>query len=497
MIFNSVTYVVFLVVVVTLYWRLPQRPRLMLLFLASLTFYGFWRIDFLALLLGSVALDYVLALLIARAHGRRLRFALACVSVASNLGILAFFKYASFALETVTGIGAWLGYTVVPPEWKVILPLGVSFYIFHSLSYVLDVYRRFVPAQRDYMVFATYVMFFPQLVAGPVLRAREVIWQLAERPPFKWDDIAHGVRRILVGLFLKVVLADNIAGLVDNGFTQAPASLSALDVWTLAFLFGFQIYFDFSAYSHIAIGSARLMGIHFPENFRFPYQSRSPREFWRRWHISLSSWVRDYLYLPLCGAKVRDNSVDGLATATDVSATPRAYGALWLSWALMGLWHGANWTFVVWGLWHALLVTLHRLLPPLPLPKAVAALGGIAVTMPLVMLGWIPFRAQTLADTLTMWGRVIEPPAYANLAAPRLFGLLPQPLLTLSRESYVVVALMVVATGVASFLAHRVLPRWTMASASRQSAETVAWAVCVALVFIYLRPVHQFIYFQF
>lgn len=210
-----------------------------------------------------------------------------------------------------------------------------------------------------------------------------------------------GLRRVLFGLFLKVVLADNLAPRVDAGFSQPLHTLGALDVWTLAFLFGFQIYFDFSGYSHIALGCARMMGIRFPENFDFPYLAASPREFWRRWHISLSSWIRDYLYLPLAGEPVQDRSVGGLATAAAPARTRRSETrrdlALFESWLIMGLWHGANWTFVLWGLYHALLVFAYRKLAPRwRWLERVAREGnpaGILLTLPLVMLGWIPFRA--------------------------------------------------------------------------------------------------------
>ena len=199
--------------------------------------------------------------------------------------------------------------------------------------------------------------FFPQLIAGPILRAKEVLNQFKRENKFNFDYIIIGSRRVLYGLFLKVVIADNIAPLVDSGFKIPIETLSAIDVWTLAFLFGFQIYFDFSAYSHIAIGSARMIGITFPENFNFPYLSISPKEFWKRWHISLSSWVRDYLYLPLTGQKFREVSVGGLSDATIYK---KDYKPLFITWGLMGLWHGANWTFVIWGIYHAILIFIYR-----------------------------------------------------------------------------------------------------------------------------------------
>ena len=218
-----------------------------------------------------------------------------------------FLNIFSFFAENFSGLASLFGIEIQIDTffYNIILPLGISFYTFQTISYTVDVYRGFIKAEKEFVLFATYVTFFPQLVAGPILRAKEVIPQLDKKPLFKLDDLKSGLRKITFGLFLKVVLADNIAPLVDVGFSSDPNLLSAIDVWTLAFLFGFQIYFDFAAYSFIAIGCARVMGMTFPENFNFPYSSISPKEFWKRWHISLSSWIRDYLYLPLAGSKVQ------------------------------------------------------------------------------------------------------------------------------------------------------------------------------------------------
>ncbi len=242
-----------------------------------------------------------------QAHAFNRRFWL-FVSLLGNLGSLFYFKYLGFALTNLQMVVDVFGLEWRLPHPDILLPLGISFYTFQTMSYTIDVYRGFIKAEKDLLLFSTYVVFFPQLVAGPILRAVEVIPWLLKKPHWEWSNLSIGIKRILGGLFLKVVLADNIAEFVDVGFGVDVGYLSAIDVWTLAFLFGFQIYFDFSAYSHIAIGSAKLMGIDFPENFNFPYFSTSAREFWKRWHISLSSWIRDYLYLPLCGVKVKDES---------------------------------------------------------------------------------------------------------------------------------------------------------------------------------------------
>ena len=227
-----------------------------------------------------------------------------------------------------------MGFKIDPILLKIILPLGISFYTFQTISYTVDVYRKVIKPEKDFIVYACYVTFFPQLVAGPILRAREVISQFKKTNNFNWDYISDGFRRVLYGLFLKVVLADNIAPLVNSGFDLSLETLSAIDVWTLAFLFGLQIYFDFSGYSHIALGSAKMIGISFPENFNFPYLANSPKDFWQRWHISLSSWVRDYIYLPLLGVKYQVSSKGGLANAT---LNKNDQKTLFITWGLMGL----------------------------------------------------------------------------------------------------------------------------------------------------------------
>jgi len=329
------------------------------------------------------------------------------------------------------------------------------------------------------------VTFFPQLVAGPILRAVEKIPKLSARPPFRLSDFAIGLQRLIAGLFLKVVLADNLAPIVDEGFAQSAATLTAIDVWTLAFLFGFQIYLDFSGYSHIALGCARLMGIQFPENFDYPYLASSPREFWRRWHISLSSWIRDYLYLPLLGARVRDESTGGLATASDQPSEVHRTRVLFATWGIMGLWHGANWTFVLWGLYHAALVYAHRRLTDrgTHFSERTRALWGWAVTLPLVMLGWIPFRADSIQLTLAMWSKLFVPTQYLAL------GL---------RESAYLVAALTLLMLVAAWAAQSYLfPALRRTPVLWSSIQVAGYAVGIALVFVFLRPISQFIYFQF
>lgn len=483
MIFNSVTYLVFLGVCVGLYWQLPLRLRQWLIFIASLCFYGFWRLDFLALVLFSAAVDFYVSLRLYRSDRSVERKAWLSASLAINLGLLFYFKYLAFTLDNTATVAQQLGLDW-NPVFKVILPLGISFYTFQTISYTIDVYRKQLEPLRDFVVYGCYVTFFPQLVAGPILRASEVVQQLTARQRFGIDHLVVGVRRILFGLLLKVGFADNIADLVDAGFSQSSNNLFALDVWTLAFLFGFQIYFDFAGYSHIALGSSRLMGIVFPENFRFPYLASSPRDFWRRWHISLSSWIRDYLYLPLLGVAGRGSSEGGIGQ--DRAQGPARTRALFLAWGIMGLWHGAGWTFLWWGLYHAAVVYLHRQLgPKVPWPNGLAGKAlSWAVTLPVMMLGWIPFRAASPAQTLALWGKVLDPSAYGSLGMRENTYLI----------TAVILALVTIAGLIHPYLDSELISKRRLLW---MPAQILVYAALTAVVLTFLRPVKQFIYFQF
>ena len=501
MIFNSVTYLVFLTAATILYWVLPNRARLYMLFMASVTFYGFWRWDFVPVMLFSAMVDYFVSLAMQKKQEHRK--ILLSISLLTNLGLLFYFKYLLFFVENSWSVLNYLGFSQSPPVLNIILPLGISFYTFQTISYSIDVYRRQTQAISDFVLYGCYVMFFPQLVAGPILRAGEVIPQLQERPQFCSENIAVGMKRILVGLFLKVVLADNIAPLVDEGFAIEATQLSAIDVWTLAFLFGFQIYFDFSAYSHIALGSARLMGIVFPENFRFPYSATSPKDFWSRWHISLSSWIRDYLYLPLMGARVASSGTQGgLEKVVDGTASlplgkqtknmnqlspsnAQRTKALFLTWAIMGFWHGANWTFVLWGVYHAACIFGYRCLRPFvkEMPSTWRQVLGWFITLPVMMLGWIPFRAIDLQQAFIMLRKIFYPQAYFSLG--------------MRENTYLVALVLLVAVVSAEFIDRQIYQPLKKIPSFCFILETALLTVVTVLVFVFLRPITLFIYFQF
>ena len=481
MIFNSLTYFLLLFVVVILFWLLPYRLRLFLVFISSLIFYGFWRIDFIPVMLFSVLVDYFIAIQIPKSSlkGRK---RLLLTSILINLGLLFYFKYLIFFSGNAIGLMNLLGADIDPLVLNIILPLGISFYTFQTISYTVDVYREKTQPERDFMLYACYITFFPQLIAGPVLRASEVIYQFAQRQMFSWSDIIIGLRRIVYGLFLKVVLADNIATLVDTGFLIPLDAMSALDVWTLAFLFGFQIYFDFCAYSHIALGSARLLGIKFPENFNFPYLAVSPSDFWKRWHISLSSWIRDYLYSPLVGTLAQGRSVGGLS---EINTGQRRTVALFSTWMIMGLWHGANWTFVLWGLYHAIILYICRIFSPITnsFNSSVKLVGGVFFTLPIMMLSWIPFRAETFGNAIDMWAKIFNPYLYDSLG--------------MRENSYLAAIIILLGVFITYWVKFKLIPSMNPFSRWLFFAQILTFTIMFSLIIIFFRPVNQFIYFQF
>ena len=485
MIFNSVTYLLFLFIVTILYWSFNIRARLYLIFFASLSFYGFWKVEFVSLMLISAINDYWMSILITETDSIKKKKMFLSISLFVNLGLLFVFKYLFFFTDNLQSFIQLIGLDINIPLFDLILPLGISFYTFQTISYTVDVYRGFIKPQRDFITYACYVMFFPQLVAGPILRAGEVIHQFLLKKQFQLDYFVYGIERILYGLFLKTVLADNIAPLVDRGFMIPTSYLSALDVWALAFLFGFQIYFDFSAYSHIAIGSAKLMGIDFPENFNFPYAATSFKDFWKRWHISLSSWIRDYLYLPLKGAKVEDRSTGGLNIEKN-KKIDKNNSALFITWAIMGLWHGSNWTFVVWGLYHSILIYLERFFNGWNkfLSNSQRKIVGLIITLPLAMLGWIPFRAKNVSETINMLIKIIDYREYSYLG--------------LRENTYLITVLMLIFFVIGYLYNNKIKPRLINNSTNGKNLLIIfEYSLLITLVFIFLRPINQFIYFQF
>ncbi|MDC0330700.1 MBOAT family protein [Candidatus Pelagibacter sp.] len=481
MLFNSLTYLVLLFSTVFLFWNFTYQLRFYLIFASSLVFYGFWRIEFIILLLFSATINWWIAILIEK-NFKMMKKKFLLLSLFINLGILFYFKYSIFFSNNGIGLLNLFGAEIDPILFKVILPLGISFYTFQAISYTIDVYRKIIKPEKSYIVYACYITFFPQLVAGPILRAHEVILQFKKKIFFRWDYIIDGSRRVLYGLFLKVVIADNIAPFVDMGFGSSANMLSGLDVWTLAFLFGFQIYFDFSGYSHIAIGSAKMIGISFPENFNFPYLASSPKDFWGRWHISLSSWVRDYIYLPLSGVKFMNNSIGGLSSVT---SGQKDYMPLFITWSLMGLWHGANWTFVLWGIYHAILIFIYRkiLIINYKFKLKINNLVGWFFTIPLIMLSWVPFRSDSIKDTFIMWGKIVNPFNYNNL--------------NLHSNIYLITFLLFIGVIITYIFKKKIKKKIIAGTGVTLIGDIILISFLFYTTFISFKSINQFIYFQF
>ena len=485
MTFNSLTYLLFLAIVAPIVAIGPDRARRVAILLGSLVFYGFWRVDFLLLLLFNTTVDYWLARAINATQSQRSRRIMLVIDVCFNLGMLAWFKYSHlFVQTTLTGLGL-LGIDIANPLPDITLPIGISFYVFLTMSYTIDVYQRREKPITSFPLFMSYVVFWPHLVAGPILRVSDVVPQIVDRRRPDYREVMKGIEEILCGLFKKTVLADAIAPIVDAGFSKSAGELGMLDAWTLAFAFGFQIYFDFSGYSQIAIGSARVMGIRFPENFNWPYLAVSPRDFWKRWHITLSSWIRDYLYLPLQGLRPRGASSGGIeADADKTVGSRRRTFALIVTWALMGLWHGANWTFVAWGIWHASFILLYRVTRPLreTLPSAVRSYGGWVFTLGYAMLAWLFFRAATLGQAVDMLRLAFDVRRVGTLGLREMNYLIV--------FLYFVGFLLVAGVGVAA-------KRWQFPAYVRLATIAVGYTTMFFWTILLLRPVRQFIYFQF
>jgi alginate O-acetyltransferase complex protein AlgI len=380
--FHSIDFVVFFIVTVVLYWRLSHRRQNLLLLVASYFFYGYVHPWFLLLIFATTVIDYWAARGMAAMPARRRLFM--GWSLAGNLGMLAFFKYFNFFAENVHALLAVLGFDIPRPALSVVLPVGISFYTFQELSYTIEVYRGTLAARRSFLDFATFVCFFPQLVAGPIERAARLLPQVEAERRFSWAASRDATVLIVWGYFQKLVIADNVGVVANKVFALKDPAFPVL--WAGVFAFGIQIYADFSAYSDIARGTARWLGFDIMRNFNHPYVSRGPGEFWHRWHISLSTWFRDYVYIPLGGSH---------------GSPARRASSVLTAFLLSGLWHGASWNYVLWGFFHGVLLLAGRALAPLaPRRKiwiAIAAPVQVATMFALVNVGWLMFRETDTA----------------------------------------------------------------------------------------------------
>ncbi len=398
MLFNSFTFIVFFIIVSALYFLLPHRARWILLLVASCIFYMAWNPYLILLMLFTIFVNYIAAIRISCRKNRRTKKRILVTAMLINFGLLFVFKYLGFMNDTLLALfgDGWQVRTL-----NIILPMGISFYTFQAAAYTIDVYRGDIKAEKHFGIFALFIMFFPQLVAGPIERSRNLLPQFYEKHKFDINRAISGIRIMLWGFFKKVVIADRAATAV-NAVYNSPLSYTGLYLTAATVLFTFQIYCDFSGYSDIAKGCARVLGFDLMDNFLNPYMSGSIKEFWRRWHISLSTWFMDYVYIPLGGNR---------------EGTGKKYRNLLITFLISGLWHGANWTFVLWGGLHA----IYQIFGQMTLKfrssfkkkmhlynNAVGHILSVAVTFALVCFGWVFFRANTVSDAFYIIGNMFK-----------------------------------------------------------------------------------------
>lgn len=405
MLFNSFDFALFLPIVFILYWFVANkniRMQNLLIVVASYVFYGWWDWRFLSLILFSTLVDYLVGVRLGTEDNQAKRKVLLWTSILVNLGFLGFFKYYNFFLDNFIASFSFFGREITANSLNIILPVGISFYTFQTLSYSIDVYKRKLRPTKDFIAFAAFVSFFPQLVAGPIERAKNLLPQFFRSRTFDYNKAVDGMRQILWGLFKKMVIADNAAEIANEIFNNS-ANYSGSTLLLGALFFTFQIYGDFSGYSDIAIGTARLFGFDLMRNFNYPYFSRDIAEFWRRWHISLSTWFRDYLYIPIGGSR---------------GSLPMKIRNVFVIFIVSGFWHGANWTFIVWGALNAI-----YFLPLLLAKKNRTYLGSIAqdrvlpslresfqmlTTFGLTVFAWIFFRAESIGHSMSIISKIFS-----------------------------------------------------------------------------------------
>jgi len=417
MLFNSISFVFFFIIVTTLYFVLPQRVRWFLLLAASCYFYMAFVPVYILILGFTIVIDYFAGIYLEDTHGKTRKLFLVA-SLIANIGVLCVFKYFNFINENITLILDGIGKKNPIPFLSILLPIGLSFHTFQAMSYTIEVYRGHQKAERNFGIYALYVMFYPQLVAGPIERPQNLLHQFYEKHEFDYERVVSGLKLMLWGFFKKLVIADRLALYVNSVYNH-PEHHNGLTFALATVFFAFQIYCDFSGYSDIAIGSARVMGFKLMKNFNRPYFSANISEFWTRWHISLSTWFKDYLYISLGGNRV---------------SIPRWYFNLFFVFLVSGLWHGANWTFLIWGALNGayLIVALvrDRLLKRFNLktqilPAGVSKLVNIGVTFVLVCFSWIFFRANSLSDAMLIAKRVVnlDGPLFNNSMPSMTFSL--------------------------------------------------------------------------
>jgi alginate O-acetyltransferase complex protein AlgI len=384
MLFNSFSFLIFFILVTAAFFAMPYRYRWLVLLVASCIFYMYFIPIYILILFFTIIIDYIAGILIETSTGRK-RKILLVLSIVSNVGVLAVFKYYNFFVANINSLNHYWNISSANLSFlKIILPIGLSFHTFQAMSYTIEVYRGNQKAERHFGIYSLYVMFYPQLVAGPIERPQNILHQFHQKQEFSYANLQSGLKYILWGLFKKVVIADRLA-IVVGAVYDHPAEWQGFSLLVATVFFAIQIYCDFSGYSDIAVGCARVMGFKLMKNFEQPYFSPSISKFWTRWHISLSTWFRDYLYIPIGGNRV---------------SVPRWYFNLLFVFIVSGFWHGANWTFIIWGFLHGIFLVLEniqkRYLPQLKLASFLA----VVITFSLVCFSWIFFRAKNIQDAM-------------------------------------------------------------------------------------------------
>ena len=471
MLFNSLSFVLFLTIILLLYYSpvLNWANKKRMLLLSSYVFYGMWNPPLVILLWISTVVDWTAGNQLSRENKTAVRKMWLMLSLTVNLGFLAFFKYGDFLLDNFIALANAIGFDYQPYKMDIILPMGISFYTFQTMSYTIDIYQRKIQPARTFLDFALYVTFFPQLVAGPIVRAKDLITQFYEPKRATANQFIWGLFLLTLGLFQKVVLADvMLSGASDSVFSPGQ-TLSFLDAWTGTLAFSGQIFFDFAGYSTCAIGIALMLGIILPDNFRYPYASLGFSDLWKRWHITLSSWLKDYLYIPLGGNR---------------HGVTRMYAALMITMLLGGLWHGAAWTFIVWGGLHGIYLILERLQRQY-LPFKITAWNGMFlafITFTCVNITWVFFRAREFE---TAWSMIKS-----------MFFLNPDGAKVLSNFDIIKVLTLIAAL----FVTHWFMRNTSVKEVASKTSPLllgVGWAIMIFLIAIAQGTGEQFIYFQF
>lgn len=488
MLFNSLHFVVFFIVVTGLYFVLPHRFRWQLLLVSSCYFYMAFLPIYILILGFTIVIDYFAGIYIERSEGKRRKLFL-IFSLIANVGVLAIFKYYNFLNGNLSAFLNGIGYENHVPDLSILLPIGLSFHTFQAMSYTIEVYRGNFKAERNFGIYALYVMFYPQLVAGPIERPQNVIHQFYERHEFEYERVVDGLKLMAWGMFKKVVIADRLAIVTDPVF-NSPSDYPAITLALATVFFSFQIYCDFSGYSDIALGSAKVMGFRLMKNFDRPYSAKSVSEFWTRWHVSLSSWFRDYLYIPLGGRRV---------------SVPRWYFNLFFVFLVSGLWHGASWTFIVWGALHGFYLIFGIVTAPararikaffgVDKIRWLNALIQISTTFSLVTVAWVFFRATGVKNALYILRQL--PYSLQELYFSLSNGSLYLGDLPVSAPDLIFCLLLIAFLETMQFLQ----AKYNLAAALKTRPVYVRWAfyyaAILAIVYWGVFDNRQFIYFQF